>query len=369
MTLDLFLSAGELSGDLHGARLIEALLAKNPHLAIGATAGPKMRALPITPYFSMEALQVMGFTDVLFHLPHLVRQFHLVRDKILELQPKAVVCIDYAEFHLRLEASLRKKGYRGRLIHFISPSVWAWRKGRAHQMAKHLDLLLSILPFEADAFSHTPLRVRYIGHPLLSHIPLPPPRPNLPLLALFPGSRKSEVEKNFPLQWRAAQEIISETEGAEIAISLAHPSLEPLLRSLAPKAALIPPEGQKRLMETCRLALATSGTVTLELALHQTPTLVTFAIRPFDQFLAQKIFRIDLPYYSLPNLILQREVFPELFGSHLTFEKLVLQGRRLWGDEKLRRAICADCEEVRSVLGRGGALERASEAILEELQR
>ena len=151
--IDLFISSGEPSGDLQGSLLIEALLKERSSIRIGAVAGPRMRRLPIEPYFEMEQLSVMGFIDVIAAIPHLIRQFFQIRNKILELNPKAVVCIDYPGFHLRLEKSLRKKGYRGKLIHYISPTVWAWGKKRIPQMEKTLDLLLTIFPFEKKCFS------------------------------------------------------------------------------------------------------------------------------------------------------------------------------------------------------------------------
>ena len=132
---DVLILAAEPSADLQGAKLIEELLQQRPGLNIAAMAGPRMRALPIEALFPMENLQVMGFLDVAARLPKIARQFFAVRSRILALQPKGVVCIDYPGFHLRLERSLRKKGYRGKLIHYICPTVWAWGKKRIPLMA------------------------------------------------------------------------------------------------------------------------------------------------------------------------------------------------------------------------------------------
>ena len=196
---DLFISAGELSGDLHGAKLVEELLKAHPKLKIAAVAGPKMRAMKIKPYFRMETLSVMGFVDVFFSLHKIIKQFYAVRRKILELQPKAVLLIDYPGFHLRLAESLKKKGYQGKIIHYICPTVWAWGKKRIFQMAKNLDLLLTIFPFEPQYFSKTNLPVRYVGHPLISQMQ-PTILERKKILALFPGSREAQIEKNLPLQ-------------------------------------------------------------------------------------------------------------------------------------------------------------------------
>lgn len=355
---DLFLVAGEPSGDLQGAKLLEELLKQKPSLRIGAVAGPKMRALSIETHFPMENLQVMGFIDVLLALPKIARQFFAIRNKILSLNPKKVVCIDYPGFNLRLERSLRKKGYQGKLIHYICPTVWAWGKKRIPLMAQNLDLLLTILPFEPACFSKTNLPVRYVGHPLTQNVPPAAPRR---LLGLFPGSRRTEVERNFPLQLKAARRLASLDPSLELAVSIATPSLEPIIRRLAPD--ILPMENYQ-LMASSRLALATSGTATLELALRGVPAVVNFAIKPLDLFIAQKIFRINLPFYSLPNIIASQAVYPELFGPNLSEDALFLWAQKLWFDEGARFACQQRCATVRSLLGSGQASQTAAAAIL-----
>ena len=272
MHSDLFIITGESSGDLHGSLLVQELLKKRPSLKIGAVAGPRMRAFPIEPFFPMENLQVMGFIDVLFALPKIARQFFAIRKKILELNPKGVVCIDYPGFNLRLERSLRKKGYRGKLIHYVCPTVWAWGKKWIPRMAESLDLLLAFFPFEKACFSHTKLPVQTIGHPLALKIS---PRANTidsKTIALFPGSRLKEIERNLPLQLKAAQKLLTLDPDLKIAISIAHPDLEAPLKKMAQSIPAHFSSDTYDLMRNSHLALATSGTVTLELALHRTPT-------------------------------------------------------------------------------------------------
>ncbi len=364
--IDLFISTGELSGDLHGAKLIRELLALGPDLKIGAVAGPRMRALNIHSFFPMESLQVMGFIDVLFALPKIIRQFYAIRKKILELAPKAVVLIDYPGFHLRLEQSLRKKGYRGRLIHFSCPTVWAWGKRWIPRMEQQLDLLLSLLPFEKECFAHTRLPVKYIGHPLALPVAEFIPSKKFDgqkILALFPGSRKTEIERNLPLQLKVARRMKALDPTLTLAISVAQGHLVPPI----PDALLVPPEDNYELMRASHLAIATSGTVTLELALHGTPTVVNYAIKPLDCFIAQKLLRIRLPYYCLANIIVQKPLFPELFGPHFTEEQLFFWTQKLWSNEAARAACRAGCDEVRKSLGMKRAAREAAEAILSML--
>jgi lipid-A-disaccharide synthase len=362
---DLFIVAAEPSADLHGAKLIEELLKLRPGLQIAAVAGPRMRRLSLQAPFRMENLQVMGFIDVLFALPKLLKQFFAVRRKILTLNPKAVLFIDYPGFNLRLAKSLRKKNFSGRLIHYICPTVWAWGKKRIPRMAETLDLLLVLFPFEKKCFASTPLRVEYVGHPLAAQIP-PLPRTPRPVLALFPGSRETEIVRNFPLQLAAAVSLLGKVSGLEIGVSVSEGAFLPLIRSMAKEAPLQYFDAGKNYewMRSAKLAIATSGTVTLELALHGVPAVVTYAIRPLDLFLAQKIFRINLPFYCIVNIILSKRVFPELFGPNLNDKNLEGWTERLWFDEAVSGEAEAGCRELREALGYGDASREAARATL-----
>jgi len=341
---DVFLIAGEPSGDLHGAALIEELLKQDPTLRIHAVAGPRMRQFPIECVLKMEELAVMGFIDILSHLPRIARLFFSLQRRILELNPKTVVTIDYPGFNLRLQNSLKKHGSKARQIHYICPTVWAWGKKRIQTMAKSLDLGLAILPFEPACFSHTSLPFQYVGHPLrkavASHVPDSTFRERLKLaptdkiLALFPGSRQKEIERNLPLMRATAEKLAAQ---------------DPSLRVI--ESQTVPPEHQYDLMKEAHLALAKSGTVTLELALHKTPMVVQYAIQPLDLFLATKIFKISLPHYSLPNLILQERAWPELFGPKLTPETLLSHAQTLWFDEKVRAECKKSSHKLWDVLG------------------
>lgn len=357
-SIDLFILAGEPSGDLQGAALIQELLTLDPTIRIAAVAGPRMRKFPIECIEPMESLAVMGFIDVAKSLPKLMRLFFSIRNKILRLAPKAFVGVDYPGFNLRMHQSLRKKGFKGRQIHYICPTVWAWGKKRIPKMEKSLDLLLTLLPFEPACFKHTSLKAEYVGHPLVEPIAKFRPDPTFlerfgfaktdKILALFPGSRAVEVERNLPLMLSAAKKIE-----------------DPNLRIIVSQD--LPSEENYNLMHYAHMALAKSGTVSLELALHKTPTIVQYAIKPLDVFLATKVFRINLPYYSLPNLILEKEVFPELFGPHLTEEALAAEANAMWFNEKIRKDAIRSASELESVLGQGSASSIAAKRILRDL--
>ncbi len=356
MNPHLFILAGEPSGDLHGAALIEQLLKLRPNLQIHAVAGPRMREYPIHCVEQMENLKVMGFTDVLTSLPKIGRLFFKIRKHILQSSPKAVITTDYPGFNLRLQRSLSRQKYSGKQIHYICPTVWAWGKKRIDLMAEHLDLGLAILPFEPACFQHTSLPMQYVGHPLIKAVLEHKPNihfreannlaPTDKILALFPGSRAKEIERNLPLMLRIAERL---------------KALDSTLRTVIAEPNSKPYD----LMQNAHLALAKSGTVTLELALHKTPTVIQFAIKPIDVFLATKVFKINLPYYGLPNLIAQEEIFPELFGPNLTEEALLGHATTLWFDAEKRAAMQKSCAKLWDILGTEDASFRAAQAILD----
>ena len=376
--LDLFILAAEPSADLYGALLIKELLQLRPNLKIAAVAGPQMRSLPIKTLFPMENLQVMGFLDVIIALPKLIHQFFTIRNKILQLSPRAFVSIDYPGFNLQLTRSLKKKGFEGKLIHYICPTVWAWKKKRIPHMAETLDLLLTLFPFEKKCFVETKLHVEYVGHPLVSKISFHSRSAIKPdsleqglsssekkILALFPGSRETEIRRNFPIQLRVAKKLLALDPTLEIAVSNIHQNYIPLLTSDIPLTHY--PAGENYiLMQKAYAAIATSGTVTLELALHNVPTVVNFAIRSLDLFIAQRIFRINLPFYCIVNIVLSRQIFPELFGPNLTEERLFFSIHKLWTNEAIRAEIQNGCAALRTALGKKNASLEAAGAVLSQ---
>jgi lipid-A-disaccharide synthase len=362
MSCDLFVFAGEVSGDLHGGPLLESLLKLRPDLKIAGVCGPKMRPFA-TCVMPMEKFQVMGFVDVILALPKLARQFFQVRNAILELQPKLVLLIDYPGFNLRMAASLRKKGFKGKIVHYICPSVWAWGKKRIPHMAKTLDALLTIFPFEAKLFEKTPLEVIYVGHPLTQKIP-PRTRPHQTpkRIALFPGSREKEIRRNFPLQLEVAKRLLQENPSLTFTTSIADPRFSPLLHTLLAEAN-VPctfTSDSQALMQQADFAIAKSGTVTLELALHVIPTVVIYAISKLDTFIAGTILRIHLPFYCIVNIVMGKEVFPELIGPQLTPETLYTTTKSLLANP----APCiADCTALRHHL-HATSPSTAAEAVL-----
>ncbi|MBS4168021.1 lipid-A-disaccharide synthase [Parachlamydia sp. AcF125] len=382
----IFFFAGEQSGDLHGQNLLQNLRQKLPGYAFTGVGGPLMRPFLSSSILKMEDFEVMGFSDVLRALPKLIRQFYQVRNAILDTQPAAVVLIDYPGFNLRLAKSLRKKGYKGKIAQYICPSVWAWGKERIEHMANTLDLLLSILPFEKELFSHTPLHVEYIGNPLLTTIKghsyhphwieLLGIKPAAQLIALFPGSRKGEIQRNLPIQLKVAQ--LMRREDRTFALSCAHPGIIPVMQSILEETHLklhrdiflVPKAYTYELMKDSHAAIAKSGTVTLELALHQRPSTVIYQLTALNRFIAKYILRLNLPYYSIANILAQKQIFPELIATGLTPKNVYAKMEDLSNPDSANRQMCIqNCRDLIPLLAqKSHPFEQATQAILEMLE-
>lgn len=373
MSCDLFVFAGEKSGDLHGEKLLQALLEKNPHLKIAGVGGPRMRALGMECVLPMEEFQVMGFIDVFVALPKLIRQFYFILHTIERLRPKAVLTIDYPGFNLRLIKKLRNRGYKGKCVHFICPSVWAWGKKRIPLMAQHLDLLLSILPFEKDLFTNTSLDVAYVGHPLIQRLKTYTYQTlslssKDKIIALFPGSRRKEIERNLPLYLDVCRTLQAQYPGVRIALSLSEERHRVLMEKILQEKGwapgtdidLIPGEQSYELMKAAYLAIAKSGTVTLELALHRVPTIVTYGVSRLDKIIAYDILRIRLPFYCIVNIIMGKEIFAELIGPHFTFKNLLEKTESLF-QEINRIPIQNHCEALIHHLGDCDTADQAAQ--------
>jgi len=378
-----FIFAGEQSGDIHGSKLIDAIYKVYPSKTIVGVGGSRMRKMGLEPILKMEDFQVMGFTDVFWSFPKLWRHFHTLRDYILEAQPSHVILIDYPGFNLRMARALRNKGYTGKIIQYICPSVWAWGKGRITQMTSTLDLLLTIYPFEPTYFSNTTLPVSYIGHPLAESIASYQYRDDwchnlgirekAQLIALFPGSRVGEIVRNLPIQLEAAKRLRKEMPQVQFAISTAQPEHRELINSIirsTPNAdrldvVFVPGQFNYELMRDCRTAIAKSGTITLELALHSCPTVVIYCLTTLNRIYAQYILRLNLPFYCIVNILKGKQVFPELITAGCNPDNVYKSVLGLHRDGHARQECIQSCNEIQALLKTSNSSEAAAHLIFE----
>lgn len=378
-----FFFAGEPSGDLHGAHLIEALKKKDPALRPNGVGGPHMRKAGLHPLLPMESFAVMGFSDVIWALPRLVLYFNKIKKHILTHSYATVVLIDYPGFNLRLARALRKKGYKGKIVHYISPSVWAHGEERITTMADSLDLLLTIYPFEKPYYAKTSLQVEYVGNPVYetieNHLYQKEWRKELSipekkqLIALFPGSRKGEILRHLPEQLKALKLIQAQFPDACFALSCASDEIKPLIDSIAQKSCLewnqdlflVPKHYSYELMKDSRASIAKSGTVTLELALSNCPTTVIYALTPLNRFIATYWLKLNLPYYCIVNLLGEKEIFPEMIEKGFTADAIAQSTLSLFAEGEKRQKCLEGCDFVRSILQTPMASHNAAASIWE----
>lgn len=382
----IFIFAGELSGDLHGGALVKALKQELDDLSITGVGGPDLRSQGVAGPLQMEDFMVMGFSDVLKSLPRLLMQFRKVRRHILDSNPDVAIFIDSPSFSLPMAKSLRKAGFKGKIVQYISPTVWAWGKHRAKKMADAFDLLLTIYPFEAQHFSNTSLKVEYVGNPIQESIkkhsyqPQWKERiginPTAEILALFPGSREGEITRNLPSQLEAAALLQKSNPGFLIAISCAQESnkriIEEILKNsdIAQQTSVycIPKEFSYELMKSCRSAIAKSGTVTLELALHHCPSVVIYKLSWLNKMIAKHILKVNLPHYCIVNILAGDTVFPELITLGCDPKVIYSTLKPLYESGHARNKCIAQCQNMQKNLSGFDSSERAAKAILEVCQ-
>ena len=319
----IFLCTAETSADVLGARLAQGLRALRPELEIHGIVGESMEQAGVIAFEHIRSLQVMGFSQVFKKSIPLLRLILALRNYIFQQGIALVCCIDSPDLSFFLAYLLRRKGYEGTIVQYVSPTVWAWRKKRVYTIARYMDMLLTLFPFENKLYQEVDLKVVYVGHPLAQ---LNPTLSKKMLVAIFPGSRREEIQRNLPAQLRAAHAYLTTHT---LVISVASNRYKTLIQKILDQekieCKLMPFEQRFELMSQAAIAIATSGTVTLELALHAVPTLVTYSLTSLNAWLAQNIFKINLPYYCIVNILLQKALYPEYIAVEL--EDSIMQAK------------------------------------------
>lgn len=367
--------AGESSGDILGAGLVRALRARHPDLELHGIGGPLLQEQGLESLHPMDRLSVMGLVEPLKRLPELLRIRRDVKALMLRERVDVFIGIDSPDFNLGLEEDLKRAGIR--TVHYVSPSVWAWRQKRIHKIARATDLVLALFPFEAAFYDQHEVPVCCVGHPLADELPLDPDRAaaraalgfsaDAPLLALLPGSRGGEVARLAPSFIAAAQQLQKEIPGLQVALPAANVEREAQLRALLPSDTTIRLlQGQSRLlMQAADFALLASGTATLEALLCKLPMLVCYRMAPLSYALISRLLKV--PYFSLPNLLAQELLVEELVQEQVVPEQLVPRLKALLEDRERHARVQARYREIHQSLRRN-ASERAAEAVLKLVQ-
>lgn len=376
----IFLVAGEPSGDALGGRLMAALKAScGGGVRFAGIGGAAMAAEGLTSLFPMEELTLMGLAEVLPHVPRLRRRIHETAAQARALRPDVVVTIDSPGFSFRVARRLAGAGIP--LVHYVAPSVWAWRPGRAREVAGFLDHLMALLPFEPPYFEAEGLACTFVGHPVLESgagggdgaafrrrhgIGA-----DVPLLCLLPGSRRGEVSRLLPVFAETAGMLAARRPGLEVVV----PSVAGLAGGIAGApwplpARVVTGESEKfDAFAAADAALAASGTVALELAMAATPAVIAYRMHPLTGWLARRLVRV--PYVSLVNLVLDRPVMPELLLGECRSERLAAAVGSLLDDAEARAAQAGAAAEALARLGVDGPppSRRAAAVVLDVIAR
>jgi lipid-A-disaccharide synthase len=328
--LRIALVAGEASGDILGSGLMRALKARHPDAEFIGVGGPLMEAEGLTSYFPMERLSVMGLVEVLGRLKELLARRKALIQTLIGEKPDVFIGIDAPDFTLNIELKLRQAGIK--TVHYVSPSVWAWRQKRVLKIREGCDLMLTLLPFEARFYEEQGVPVRFVGHPLADTIPLQADREaaraqlklgSEPVVALMPGSRGGEVGRLGALFFDAAERLLAARPDLRFVLPCASPQrraqIEQLLEGRDLPLTLL--HGQSHVaLAACDAVLIASGTATLEALLYKRPMVVAYQMAPLTFWILKRM--VKSPYVSLPNLLAQRLLVPELLQDAATAESL-----------------------------------------------
>ena len=369
--------AGELSGDILGAGLIAALQDRFPQARFEGVGGERMIAQGCHSRYPLEKLSVMGLTEVVRHLPELLRIRRALYRCFAADPPAVFIGIDAPDFNLPLERRLHARGIP--TVHYVSPQVWAWRQGRVRKISRSVDLMLTLLPFEEAFYRRHAVPVRYVGHPLADEIPLQVDRraarktlgiPEAgPLLALLPGSRMGEAQRLGPLFIETARWLRARRPCLGFIIPAATAGIQRYLtEQLAAPGDDLPimlVEGCSRLVMTAAdVVLLASGTATLEALLLKRPMVVAYRVAPFTAWIAARLIKISR--YSLPNLLAGRDLVSELIQADATAEKLGGAVLELLDNPAARARQVTEFSSIHQLLRRG-ASQQAAAAIAELL--
>ena len=382
----LWFVAGEASGDARAAEVMSVLLTLAPKLRFLGAGGPKMRALATEPFDDWIAeAGVLGLWDVLKHYGYFRKKFHSMLDQIEETKPDAVVLVDYPGFNLRLAKALRARGFPGKILFYISPQVWAWNRGRIPKMARFLDLMICVFPFEQPMYEASGLHTIFAGHPLLEALAAEKTGVDRDenLLGLFPGSREREVKRIFPAMVAAGHLIRKRRPDVRFEAAAANEAHANRMRQMAGDLPIAIHSGTAhRLMQRACAGIVCSGTATLEAAFFGLPYCLVYRVAWLTFEVGRRLVDVDclgiinilnnykqnppgdprLPARPAPHVI--RE-----FIQHLaTPEALAAEALLLVNDSEHRSRLVAKVSEIVSTLEAQGATRRASKAILDALR-
>jgi len=369
--VNLYIIAGESSGDGHAAVLMSELLAMAPDIEFYGAGGPKMREVGGSHIFEWTQEAVVGLWDVLMKYPYFRGQFYRMYREIIELQPSAVIFVDYPGFNLRLASYLHRKGFRGKKIYYISPQVWAWNRGRIPKMSGFLDLMLCIFPFEKPLYEASGLRTEFVGHPMLAHLETRRISVNREpkLVGLLPGSREREVRRILPPMLAAAASLKRRDAELRFEVSAASAKMTDLIEKIASTGGFtgipISVGNASSLMQRAAVGMVASGTATMEASFFRFPFVLIYKVSWLTFIPGRLLVRVQ--HLGMPNILARRTMIPEFIQHEARPEAIADAVWELYSNETSRVSMVKGMDEVILQLTEVAAGHRGAEVILREL--
>jgi lipid-A-disaccharide synthase len=366
---EVMLVVGEASGDIHGARLVEALLKRDPALKIFGVAGERLQQTQFESLFSVSRLTGMGLVELAGNFKNLWQAYRLLRRALRERRPSLLVLIDFPEFNLRLAKLAKQLALP--VLYYVSPQVWAWRRRRVRQIAHWVDRMAVVFPFEVPFYRRHGVEVTFVGHPLLETIHVKESRETVlgrlgldaakPTIALLPGSRRPEVEYHLPVMLQAAARLQREQTVQFLCVragTVPPAAIETGLKRAALKIPMVE-SNRYDAIHASDLVWVASGTATLETALLLKPMIVVYRLAALTYLLARWLVKVD--HIAMVNLIAEKRVVPELIQSEFNAERLIEESRLLLDDRERYRTVVDELARLREKLGLPGAAERVAD--------
>ena len=374
--MTLYFVAGEKSADNHGAALMSSLLRRDVDLNLIGRGGPQMRAIGGERFKDwLGDAAVLGLWEVIRKYGYFRKQFRETLKEIQKSKPDAVVLIDYPGFNLRLAHALHRQSREQKIIYYISPQVWAWNRGRIKKMARCLDLMLCIFPFEADLYNKSGLHAIFVGHPMLERLRSQridiKRDPNL--IGLFPGSRLPEVRKIFPVMLESVRELRKQNRNMHFEVAAASQGLAVGMSEILDRHVRDPQVVQIKVGETAAImqrasaGIVASGSATLEAAYFRLPFVLIYKVA-WPTYLAARLV-VKVKYLGMPNVLAGREVVPEFIQHRAKPEAIAKAAWQLMENTDAREQMISEFDAIVGKLGVGEASEKAAAAIIEEIGR
>jgi len=372
--MKVYLIAGEPSGDLLASRLMRAMSAKHPKTEFFGVGGKTMENEGLNSLFDISELAVMGIMEVVPSIPHILKRIKQTVSDIERVKPDVVVTVDSWSFSARIHKALKKKKLGIVQVHYVAPQVWAWKKKRARTMYKYIDHLLTLFPYEPKYFTPYRLPTDFVGHPVIESNIIYGDKTNFKkswnisddqkIMAILPGSRKNEVARLFPVFLSAAQKFYEKNPDYIFVVPTVH-TVEDKVRKMVqnttlPVIVLSSEYDRYDALKASEVAVAASGTVALELAMVDVPHIIAYRVAPFTAFIARHFLKIQ--FVNLSNILLGREIVPELLQENCTEDKILYYVSELLKKGDLYERQISGFQKVKEILGMGEQTPSANAA-------